>query len=217
MALCAFSTFKMNYTQNLFVKHTIYHFKILTPSVLTLLSTTINVPSWLYLMMVPLRFSVRSCLLEFNLHSIITTLVKYALELKFDAISVQMMHETFRCPRRFSPLEALPCVMLHVSVLRGIVPVYHAVQTPFSSAVADSATSFDHVFPTRRLRNHSDFNGGLWRYGRPHCRGFSLRSKRDGSVRRVPLVHFRGVRFFRMFAMFRTFSRVIHFTQTNQS
>lgn len=218
MAPCTLSTFELNYTQNLFVKHT----KFITSKYWLVqfwnyFSSTINVPGWLYLVVVTLRLSVRSCLLAFSLHTIITTLVKYALKLKLDAISVQMMHETFRGPRRFSPLEALPCVMLHVPVLRGIVSVYRAVQTPIGSAVADSATSFDHVFPTGRLRNHLDFNRGLWWCGRPHCRGFSLRSKRDRSVRRIPLVHFRGVPFFRMFAMFRTFSRVTQFTQIDQS
>lgn len=208
MAPCTLSTFELNYTQNLFVKHT----KFITSKYWLVqfwnyFSSTINVPGWLNLVVVTLRLSVRSCLLAFSLHTIITTLVKYALKLKLDAISVQMMHETFRGPRRFSPLEALPCVMLHVPVLRGIVSVYRAVQTPIGSAVADSATSFDHVFPTGRLRNHLDFNRGLWWYGRPHCRGFSLRSKRDRSVRRIPLVHFRGVPFFRMFAMFRTFTQ----------
>lgn len=93
-----------------------------------------------------------------GINSVKTALVEHAFELMFDAVFVQVVHETSRCSRGFSRLELLLGKVLHVPVFGAVVSVDHTKELSFGSSVADSATPLLHVTSAVQLRHKVDFD-----------------------------------------------------------
>jgi len=92
-----------------------------------------------------------------GIDSVHTALVEHAFELMFDAVLIQMVHETPRCSRGFSRLKLLLGKVLHVPVFSAVKGVYHTKELSFGSAVADSATPLLQVPSVERLRHRVNF------------------------------------------------------------